>query len=71
MMREEHTCDTCGAETRFCINGVDYCAEHAYDGIGVQARLVTSLGGADSETVKTLGEWAQQSVVEVLGFRGE
>lgn len=70
-MREVHHCDTCGAETGFCINGVPYCAEHAFDGVGVQARLSASLNGANSETVKTLGEWAQQSVVEVLGLGGE
>jgi hypothetical protein len=49
MMREVFPCDTCGAETGFCINGVPYCSDHAYAGIGVQARLVASLHGADGE----------------------
>lgn len=71
MMREVFSCDTCGAETGFCINGVPYCSDHAYDGIGVQARLVASLHGADGEAVRWSGEWAQHEVAAMLGFHGE
>ena len=71
MMREVFSCDTCGAETGFCINGVPYCSDHAYAGIGVQARLVASLHGADGEAVRRSGEWAQQEVAAMLGLHGE
>lgn len=71
MMREVYTCDTCGAETGFVINGVPYCGEHAYEGVGVQARLVASLNGVDSEAVKHMGEWAQHEVAAMFGQFGE
>jgi hypothetical protein len=66
-MREVYYCDTCGAETGFVINGVPYCGDHAMEGVGVQARLVASLNGHDPETVKHMGEWAQEEIARVFG----
>jgi hypothetical protein len=71
MMREVFHCDTCGVETGFCINGVPYCSEHAYEGVGVQARLVASLRGAEGEELRWAGEWAQQEVAAMLGLADE
>jgi hypothetical protein len=68
-MIEEYHCDTCGEETNFVINGVAYCAEHAFDGIGVQARLVASLNGADADKVRHMGQWAQHEVAEMFGIQ--
>jgi hypothetical protein len=71
MMREVFYCDTCGSETGFVINGVPYCMDHAMEGIGVQARLVASLNGADSEAVRHMGEWAQAEVAAMFGLPDE
>lgn len=70
-MREVFHCDTCGAETGFCINGVPYCSEHAYEGIGVQARLVASLKGVDSDAIQEMGTWAQEEVAAMFGIQRE
>lgn len=71
MMREVFYCDTCGSETGFCINGVPYCPQHAVAGVGVQARLVASLKGADSDAVRDMGEWAQQEIAAMFGLSDE
>jgi hypothetical protein len=66
MMVERFECDMCGAETAFSINGTFYCGEHAYEGIGIQARLVAVLRDADSDAVRAMGEWAQREVATMF-----
>lgn len=70
-MREVFYCDTCGSETGFVINGVPYCTDHALDGVGVQARLVAVLKGADTDAVKAMGEWAQEEIAAMFGISDE
>jgi hypothetical protein len=66
MMAEVFHCHTCGEETGFVINGVPYCGEHAYEGIGVQARLAASLRGATGEDLENAGTWAQEAFAEIM-----
>jgi hypothetical protein len=67
-MIETYHCDTCGEETNFVINGVGYCSEHAFDGIGVQARLIASLNGVPGDKVADMGRWAQHEVAGMFGI---
>jgi hypothetical protein len=70
-MCEVYHCELCGAETGFVINGAGYCPDHTIEGVGIQARLVASLGGRDSEGVRHLGEWAQDEIASMLGLPRE
>ena len=66
MMAEEYHCDMCGKRTNFVINGAPYCEEHAFDGIGVQARLAASLKGASGDDLVHAGEWAKEAFTQIL-----
>jgi hypothetical protein len=66
MMVEEWPCHTCGVVTGFIINGVPYCEEHAFEGIGVQARLAASLRGATGDDLAHAGEWAQEAFAQIM-----
>ena len=66
MMVEEWPCELCGVVTGFIVNGAPYCGEHAFEGIGVQARLSASLRGATAEDVTNAGEWAQRAFAEIM-----